>query len=52
MYAEGCEVMYQPPYLAELGLGEPNGRFSIWPQDPYAQAIISCYMSLLVPTAP
>ena len=20
--AEGCEVMYQPPYLAELGLGE------------------------------
>ena len=20
--AEGCEVMYQPPYLADLGLGE------------------------------
>ena len=22
VHAEGCDVMYQPPYLAELGLGE------------------------------
>ena len=31
--AEGCEVMYQPPYLAELGLGEPHSRSSLWMHD-------------------
>jgi len=22
VHAEGCDIMYQPPYLAELGLGK------------------------------
>ena len=34
MYAEGCEVMYAPPYLAELGLGEPHCRPSVWLSTP------------------
>ena len=34
VYAEGCEVMYQPPYLAELGLGEPHCRSSVWLPTP------------------
>ena len=49
MCAEGCEVMYQPPYLAELGLGEPHSRSSVWPQDqphvlnPPYNALLACW---------
>ena len=47
--AEGCEVMYQPPYLPELGLGEPHSRSSVWPQDrphvlnPPYNALLACW---------